>query len=92
MTAFQEGFPDLTVFLTFGHSLVWKRSEGGKKPLANAATACWSPFLDGMIEAAKGRARLVDGHEMSYGYRDPAAFRACPADDHGQGRGLSADR
>ena len=55
MTAFQEGFPDLTVFLTFGHSLVWKQSERGKKPLAECPDGLLVPFLDGMIEAASGQ-------------------------------------
>ncbi len=74
MLAFQEGFPDLTVFLTFGHSLVWKQSDGGKKPIADCEDGLLVPFLDGMIEASNGKTRLVDGHEMSYGYRDSAAF------------------
>ena len=74
MTAFQEGFPDLTVFLTFGHSLLWKQSEHGKKPLAECRYGLLVPFLDGMIDAAKGQAQIVDGHEMSYGYRDADAF------------------
>ena len=74
MTAFQQGFPELTVFVTFGHSLVWKQSEGGKKPLAVCHDGLLVPFLDGMIEAARGKARLVDGHELSYGYRDQALF------------------
>ncbi len=74
MLAFQEGFPDLTVFLTFGHSLVWKQSDGGKKPIADCKDGLLVPFLDGMIEASKGKTRLVDGHEMSYGYRESAAF------------------
>ena len=55
MTAFQEGFPDLTVFVTFGHSLVWKQSDGGKKPLADCPDGLLVPFLDGMIEAADGK-------------------------------------
>ena len=37
MTAFQEGYPDLTVFLTFGYSLAWKQTERGKKPLAECS-------------------------------------------------------
>jgi hypothetical protein len=74
MIAFQEGFPDLTVFVTFGHSLVWKQSDGGKKPLSVCHDGLLVPFLDGMIEAASGKARLVDGHELSYGYRDQALF------------------
>ena len=81
MTAFQEGFPDLTVFLTFGHSLLWKQSEHGKKPLAECRYGLLVPFLDGMIEAARGQTRIVDGHELSYGYRDAEAFaRGLPGD------------
>jgi hypothetical protein len=74
MTAFQEGFPDLTVLATFGPSLVWKQSDGGKTPLADCADGLLVPFFDGMIEAAKGKTQLVDGHESSYGYRDPSSF------------------
>jgi hypothetical protein len=74
MTALQEGYPDLTVFLTFGDSLPWKQSEGGRQPLAGCSYGLLAPFLDGMIEAARGRTRIVDGHESSYGYRDATAF------------------
>jgi hypothetical protein len=70
MGAFQEGFPDLTVFLTFGHSLPRTSSEGGKKPLAECDYGLLAPFLDGMVDAAKGSSRLVDGFELSYGYKD----------------------
>ena len=74
MAAFQEGFPDLTVLLTFGHSLPRTTSEGGKKPLAESRYGLLAPFLDGMVEAAKGDARIVDGFELSYGYKEPARF------------------
>ncbi len=74
MAALQEGYPDLTVFLTFGDSLPWKQSERGRKPLAECSYGLLVPFLDGLIEAARGRTRIVDGHELSYGYRDAAAF------------------
>jgi hypothetical protein len=30
MEAFQEGGPDLTIFLTFGYSLPWQESSAGK--------------------------------------------------------------
>jgi hypothetical protein len=92
MTAFQEGLPDLTVFVTFGHSLVWKQSDGGIKPLAACRDGLLVPFLDGMIEAAKGKARLVDGHEMSYGYRDPALFVQAREAIKIKAAGLAADR
>ncbi len=92
MAAFQDGFPDLTVFLTFGHSLLWKQSDQGKKPLAECRYGLLVPFLNGMIDAAEGKARIVDGHEMSYGYRDAGAFirahRAIAAD----AAALAADR
>jgi hypothetical protein len=74
MAALQEGYPDLTVFLTFGDSLPWKQGERGRKPMAECAYGLLVPFLDGMIEAARGRTRIVDGHELSYGYRDASAF------------------
>lgn len=74
MDAFQEGYPDVTVLLTFGYTLPWSQSEGGKRPLAECDYGLLAPFLDGMVEAARGRARLVDGHELSYGYRDRSAF------------------
>jgi hypothetical protein len=74
MGAFQDGFADLTILLTFGVSLPWRQSDGGKRPLAECEEGLLVPFLDGLIAATKGRARLVDGHELSYGYRDPTRF------------------
>ena len=75
MAAFQEGFPGLSVLFTFGHSLVWRQSDHGKKPLEQCPDGLLVPFLDGMIEGARAGARLIDGHEMSYGYLDAEAFR-----------------
>ncbi len=72
--AFQETFPDLTPMLTFGPSLVWGQSQGGKVPLEACRYGLLVPFVDGMIEAAKGKTRIVDGFEQSYGYREAAAF------------------
>lgn len=76
MQAFQDGYPGLTVFLTFGYSLPWAESGGGKRPVAECSYGLLAPFLDGMLEAAKGRVRLVDGHELSYGYKTPDQFTA----------------
>jgi hypothetical protein len=74
MAAFLEGAPELTILLTFGHSLVWKRTNGGTTPLAQCRDGLLAPFLDGMIEKAARQGQIVDGHELSYGYRDAAAF------------------
>ena len=75
MESFREGRPDLTVLLTFGYTYPWRQSERGRIPLAECDDGLLAPFLDGMVEAADGTAaRIVDGHELSYGYRDPARF------------------
>jgi hypothetical protein len=92
MAAFQVGFPEITVFVTFGHSLIWKQSDGGKKPLADCADGLLVPFLDGMIDAAAGPAQLVDGHELSYGYREPALFGRARQVIKVKAAGLAADR
>jgi hypothetical protein len=76
MRAFQEGYPGLTVFLTFGYSLPWQESQAGRIALAECHYGLLAPLLDGMVDAARGRARLVDGHEISYGYKEPAQFAA----------------
>jgi hypothetical protein len=92
MTAFQDGFPDLTVLATFGPSLVWKQSGGGKTPMADCADGLLVPFFDGMIEAARGRTQLIDGFESSYGYREPAAFAQAHDTITKQAATLAADR
>lgn len=74
MAAFQQGFPNLTIFLTYGYCLPWGQSQAGMKPLAECRYGLLAPFLDGMVEAAKGKTRVVDGYEMSYGYKDPSRF------------------
>jgi len=74
MTAFQEGAPNLTVFLTFGHTLPWVLSEHGRKPLADTPYGLLAPFVDGLLAGAHGRARLVDGYELSYGFTDRRQF------------------
>ncbi|HEY3120634.1 MAG TPA: hypothetical protein VGL15_08425 [Vicinamibacteria bacterium] len=76
MEALQEGYPGLTVFLTFGYSLPWMQAKAGKKPLSACQYGLLAPFLDGMVWAARGRTRIVDGYELSYGYRDPGLFPA----------------
>ena len=74
MASFRRGYPGLTVLLTFGHSYPWKQSEAGKVPLPDCEDGLLAPFLDGMIEGLGDGARLVDAHELSYGYRDLEKF------------------
>lgn len=74
MTAFQGGFPDLVVFLSHGYCLPWMETRAGKSSLADAHYGLLAPFLDGMVEVARGRARLVDGYEPAYGFKDTSRF------------------
>ena len=74
MTAMQEGFPGLTVLMTFGHSLPLHQMTKEKKPLSGVNYGLLAPFTDGMIEAVRDGTRLVDGYELSYGFKERAQF------------------
>jgi hypothetical protein len=74
MTAFQSGYPDLTVFLTFGYSLPLAEGAKDKSKLTGVDYGLLAPFLDGMFDAAAGRTRIVDGFEISYGWRQMSEF------------------
>ena len=76
MRAFQEGYPGITIFLTFGYSLPWVESSSGKTSLSEIDYGLLVPFLDGMVEAARGRTRIVDGCELAYGYKSAGQFAA----------------
>jgi hypothetical protein len=79
MTAFQEGYPDLTIFLTFGYSLPWTQSGAGKRPLTECSYGLLAPFMDGLLQAAKGKTRIIDGYELAYSYKEPAQFESAYA-------------
>jgi hypothetical protein len=74
MEAFQTSYPDLVIFLTFGYSLPWVESGQGRSPLAECHYGLLAPFLDGIVSAAKGKTRLIDGHEISYGWKTTEQF------------------
>ena len=77
MEAFQAGYPDLTVFLTFGYGVPWLELRRGATSLAACEYGLLVPFLDGMVEAASGRTRIVDGYEPAYFHnKDTARFAA----------------
>ncbi|WZO99900.1 hypothetical protein EP7_001518 [Isosphaeraceae bacterium EP7] len=80
MDAFQAGQPGLTVLLTFGPSLPRRRMRRENKPLADVSDALLVPFVRGLVEAARGDSRIVDGFESSYGYREPDQFRLAAED------------
>ena len=74
MEGFQKGYPDLIIFLTYGYGLPWDKSEEGRKSLEDCDYGLLAPFLDGMISAAKGKTRFIDGNESAYWYPTPGHF------------------
>ena len=79
MATLQEGMPGLTVLLTFGPSYVLSKAEKAKIEPKETEYGLLVPFVEGMAAALKGRSRLIDGHEPSYGYRRPEQFDAALA-------------
>jgi hypothetical protein len=69
MAAFQEGFPDLHIILTFGHTLPYTQVGGDEAKLATVDYGLAAPFLDGLFDGARGESKIVDGFELSYGYK-----------------------
>ncbi len=65
MEAFQEGYPDLTVFSASGYSGAFYYVQRGEK-LSEQDYGLLAPFMDGMTEAAKGKTKIVDGYEIGY--------------------------
>jgi hypothetical protein len=76
MRAFERGYPGLTVFMTFAYSMPLDETGILRQALPDARYGLLVPFLDGMVSAASDSAVIVDGHEASYPYLDPAQFAA----------------
>jgi hypothetical protein len=76
MNAFQEGYPDVPVLLTFGYSwpLAHMMRKEGATTLQGSEVGLLAPFLDGMFDAVRGNAKIIDGFELSYGYREDQRF------------------
>ena len=76
MVALERGYPGLTVFLSVAYTWPLYESMGGRHPISDMRYGLLPSFLDGMISAASDSVVIVDGHEASYPYRDPALFAA----------------
>jgi hypothetical protein len=74
MSAFQRGYPGLTIFLTFGYTLPLAQCQGDPAKLPDAEYGLLAPFLDGMVDAADGNTHIIDGYEFSYGFKDVSRF------------------
>lgn len=75
MQAFEDGYPGLTVMLSFGHSYAFWYSTRFRRPLPETPYGLLPAFVDGLIEGAR-TGRIVDGHEHSYWFEEPARFQA----------------
>jgi hypothetical protein len=80
MNAFQKTYPDITILLAFGHSVNYVRGHTDNKDksirfpkysndprkLQYCEYGLLSEFLNGMVEAAGPKAKLIDGFEDDY--------------------------
>jgi len=76
MAALERGYPGLTVFMSMAYSMPLDETKAARRPLPDTRYGLLVPFVDGLIAAASDSALIVDGHEGTYPYRDPAAFAA----------------
>lgn len=75
MSSFEDGFgDDVVVFLTFAYSLPYSQCNGDASKLPEVEYGLLKPFLDGMVDATRAKAKIVDGFEISYGYREAKQF------------------
>jgi len=86
MNAFQQEYPGLTVFMTFGYALAGRT----RADFANTSYGLLGPFLDGLYAAARGRTQIVDGWEMSYPYHTAEQFEEAYRRMHEEGASITA--
>ena len=73
MQAFEEGYPGVTVLLSFSHSYVYWLGFTFKKAPPDNPYGLLMPFVDGLLEGAR-QGRIVDGHERSYWFKEAGLF------------------
>lgn len=67
MGAVQDSFPEITLLLVLAHSYV-NRTPNAATKLPQLDYGLVPAFLNGMLEKAGPRVRIIDGQEQSYGY------------------------
>ena len=70
MNAAQTGFPDISVFTLFMFSVI----EFSASDLSATSYALYKAFLEGMLSAISGDARLIDGCEDAYYFAETDLF------------------
>jgi hypothetical protein len=74
MEAFQKGYPNVKIFLTFGFTLSQAQLDITPAGLPHIDYGLLPALLNGMLDTARGKAKIIDGFEISYGYKDKAQF------------------
>jgi hypothetical protein len=72
--AIDAAFPEVTLLVTFGHTLSDRRASGDLGKLAGVEYGLLAPFLDGVLEGLGPRSRYVDAYESAYAFRERAQF------------------
>jgi hypothetical protein len=83
MQAFQEGYPDVQIMLTYAYGLSLVQERYHRKHPGTPQYALLAPMLDGMIDAATGSSKIIDGYEHAYGYKTSAEFDNARKEMHG---------
>src|SRR5947207_2241675 len=74
MQAIQEADPNAIILLTFGYTLAMEQCHGDRSKLPTIEYSLLPAFLDGMLDAAGAGARIIDGYETSYGFKEKNEF------------------
>lgn len=68
MEAIQAAYPEIVLLLSLAHSYVNRTPQAAGRLADMPAYGLLPAFLNGMLEAAGPRVRLVDGQEQAYAY------------------------
>lgn len=68
MEAIQEGYPDITLLLSFGQSYIARNPHASERLKELPDYGMLPPFINGLVEGAGPEVRLIDGQEHAYGY------------------------
>jgi len=74
MTAIQSEFPDIVMLLSLAHSYVNRQPKARTRLAELDSYGLLPAFIDGLVEAAGPRVRLIDGQEQAYGYLRPSDY------------------
>ena len=74
MEAIQEGFPDIVLLLSLAHSYVNRTPQASQKLSSLSSYGLLPAFVNGLLDAAGPRVRMIDGQEQAYGYVTPEEY------------------